>query len=130
MSCKTIKYAAVFVAGALSLAAGAAIPAAGPVQAAPVPPNTAAITAAVPAPIRHVYYRRGYYGRGYYGGANTAGTIMAGATTAGASMAEAIIMAAPFTAAPMLTPMGPMVIPTATPTLILIPTPVLTLALV
>jgi hypothetical protein len=67
MSCKTIKYAAVFVAGALSLAAGAAIPAAGPVQAAPVPPNTAAITAAVPAPIRHVYYRRGYYGRGYYG---------------------------------------------------------------
>jgi hypothetical protein len=101
MSCKTIKYAAVFVAGTLDLAAWAAIPAASPAQAAPIPPNTAAITEAASAPTRHVYYRRGYHGRGYYG----RGDYGRG------------FNGRPFTAAAMLTPTGPMVILTATPTL-------------
>jgi hypothetical protein len=64
MRLRARKYAGVLAAGALSLAAAAAI-LAGPLSAAPLPPGKAVIRALAAAPISDVYYRRHYYCRRY-----------------------------------------------------------------
>lgn len=61
MSCKAIKWAAVYVAAALGIAGAAGIAAASRSLAAPRPANPAATRAAASAPINGVYYRRRCY---------------------------------------------------------------------